>query len=151
MSSATEIVHGHSSTTSPTGFPEGEHKDAIMSYTAHTQQSCDAVQGGANLPTSGAEDKRFTTAYGMVVWPTLPGLSSSSAAPVASAGTPTKHESTGLVHQHPSSAVAAAMAPRIHQALLPEMTVEQPNNIVGGEPSVGTVYVQQQAVSLQSK
>ena len=110
-----------------------------MSYAAHAQQSHGGIQGGFNPPaSSAAEDKRFTTAYGMVVWPTLPGLSSSpAAAPVASAGAPTKAESAGLVHQHPSSAAAVAAAPRTAQTLLPETTVEQPNNIGGGGEMVG--------------
>lgn len=139
MSSATEIVHGNNNTGSPAGFPEGGNKNDSMSYAANTQHSQGAVQGSINPPASVAEDKRFSTAYGMVVWPTLPGLSSSpAAAPVASAGAPTKAESTGLVHQHPSSAVVAAAAPRTAQTLLPEATVEQPNNLSGGETLVGS-------------
>lgn len=116
-----------------------------MSYTSHMQQSRDAVQGSTNPPASGADDKRFTTAYGMVVWPTLPGLSSSSsAAPVASAGTPTKPECAGLVHhQPPSRAMAAAAAPTTAQTLLPETTVAYPNNIGGGEPLVGLCVIKQ--------
>lgn len=137
MSSATEIVHSNN-TAPPAGFPEGGHKDDSMTYAAHMQQSHAAMHGGTNPPASAAEDKRFTTAYGMVVWPTLPGLSSSpAAAPVASAGAPTKSESAGLVHQHPSSVAAAAAAPRTVQTLLPKTTAQQPNNIGGGEPMVG--------------
>lgn len=147
--SSTDIVHG--SPTGPTSFSQ---KDNSATYAAHTQQQprstavASAAVGAANPPAPTApDDKRFTTAYGMVVWPSLPGLSSSSSssspAPVAAARTPTRPESAYLVHHHQSSAATAAAvaAPRTAQTLLPgtgtmAMITENPNGIGGGEPVV---------------
>ncbi len=147
--SSTEIVHGNNAAP-PTGYSPAGQKDDPMRYAVHTQQSHAASIGGVNpsasatvstsvSATPGVEDKRFTTSYGMVVWPTLPGLSSSpSPTPAALGGTPTKPESLGLVHLHSSSTAAAAgaAARRAAQTMLPGTTPEQRNGGAGGGPLV---------------
>lgn len=150
--SSTEIVHGSSNPTAPVTFSQKDHS---ATYAAHAEQqpgataAASTVVGAAN-PTAPAapHDKRFTTAYGMVVWPSLPGLSSSSSsstsAPVAAAGTTTRPESAYLVHHHQSTVAAAVAAPRTAQTLMPgtmAMLAEQPNGIGSGESVVGSCKV----------
>lgn len=143
--SSTEIVHGSN--------PSFTQKDHSATYAAHAHQQprttsvVSAEIGVSNPPVPVASDnRRFTTAYGMVVWPSLPGLSSfsssSSSAPVAAAGTSTRPESAYLVHHHQSSTAAAVAAPRTAQTLLPgtmAMITELPNGSGGAESVVRRV------------
>ena len=132
--SSTEIVHGNNNVP-PTGYSQAGQNDDPMRYAAHAQQPHAAVAVGSINPaasapaTHGVEDKRFMTSYGTVVWPSLPGLSSSpSRTPAAVGRALTKPESAGLVHHHhPSGAAAAAAARR---------TAEQQRNGMGGGGSL---------------
>lgn len=145
--SSTEIVHGKQ-TTPPPGFSKGGHGEHLTSYALHAQPPVPApapspasspAVGVTNHSVAGAGDKRFTTAYGNVVWPTLPGLSSSpESAPMAGSGAATRPGSASLVHHHPSSAVAAA--PKTAQTLMPATTgmiAEHPSVPRCGAPLVG--------------
>lgn len=72
-----------------------------------------------------ASDKRFTTAYGMVMWPTLPGMSSGSS------GTPTRPVPSPPVP--PSSATATHGT---NQAFVPGAMAMMEPPVGMGEPVV---------------
>lgn len=139
--SSTEIVHGsNNDNDSPQSGFSGGNNDHPASYAvqAQVQSAPGAMSAGvADSSGTGTDDKRFTTSYGMVVWPTLPGLSSStspSSAPAPAPGTQmTCSAPADLVHHHsPSEATAA---PTTAQTLLPgtmATMASHANDVVNG-------------------
>lgn len=135
--SSTEIVHGNNNSITPQPVFSGGSTNHAESYAAQAQEqpAPAAVSAAAADPSAtGIDDQRFTTSYGMVVWPTLPGLSSSSSpsssVPVPAPGTKMSSAPADLVHHHsPSEATAA---PRTAQTLLPSTMATMSNSHTNG-------------------
>lgn len=124
--SSTQIVHNTTTSSIQSQDPPDPARCAALAPAA---AGIPAPPTGTYHSGAATDDKRFTTAYGMVVWPTLPGLSSGSEAPA-------KPAQQGIL----SSSVAGSRSAQA-QALLPgamAMSMAQQPSVGVSEPVVSS-------------